>query len=80
MGDSKMRIKLLQTRKKFWVKYRSKSKIYVFNVIATDNMEGVVTGRVIDIKRMKYHQDDCKEVLQRKAMKDMKENIIKRFM
>jgi predicted small secreted protein len=77
--ESKMKIKLLQTRKLFRTTYGHKGKKFVFNVTVTDAMEGFVTGRMIEIKRMKYHKDDCDASISRGVMKEIKADITKRF-
>jgi hypothetical protein len=77
--DSKIRIKLVRTQKDFRVKYKHEKKYYVFNVTVTNIMEGYKLGQVVDVKRMKYNIEDCKEPLSRKTVREIKETIAKKF-
>lgn len=74
-----MIITLLKTEKNFRIKYTISGKSYVFMVKMTYLMNQSGIDRVTDIKRMRHHQNDCHEVLKKKDLVRIKEEINERL-
>ena len=77
--ESHIKIRLIQTEKKFVVRYKHEKRYYVFNIKLSDDMRGTDIIRDIEIRRMKLHREDCKHPLTRKTMEQIKNNIKYRF-